>query len=434
MRKKKVLIIDGASSAKQLAMLLINNGHEVYHMTSGSEERYNVPEYVKKNYVAEMTDGVDYVECLNYDTSKTSEENAERLHSYGFDAVIPGTESAVWVAESIGRELGLPGNNPDTCCKRRDKYYMQKALKDAGIRSIDTILTSSVDEALRFYRKQQNSKMIIKPCSSAGSEGVILCKSEQEVRARFLESINKKDFYGNANDQLLLQEYIAGPEYVANSVSLNSKHILTDAHMYIKTNTEGESGSIVYDRMTMLHDVTNFNINYVNKALDAVGLETGVSHMEFKVDEHGPVMIEVGARIIGVSCLIYIIEALGYDLAELILATYSGDDEFDMWYDRLNSNYKPVNHMTIKFLVSFMEGEIKEIPAIENLCGLKTFKGTNLEKTKNKGKLVKTKDLITSPGLVYLIGENPDDVASDCLTIDDWERNHPEKLFTLKDC
>lgn len=434
MNKKKVLIIDGASSGKQLAMHLINNGHEVYHMTSGSEERYSIPEYVKKNYVAEMTNGVEYVECLNYDSANTAGENAEKLRSYGFDAVIPGTESGVWAAEAISRELGLPGNDPDTFCKRRDKYYMQKALRDAGIRSIDMLLTSSVDEAVEFYRKQRNARMIIKPRSSAGSEGVILCKSEQDVRRYFSDSLNKTDFYGNANEQLLLQEFISGTEFVADSVSLNGKHLLTDAHTYRKTNTEGDCGSFVYDRMTMVDDVSNFNMDYINKALDAVGIENGISHLEFKIDEQGPVMIEVGARIIGVSCLTYIIEALGYDMAELILAAYSGDEKFDRYFNRLNGNYKPVKHMTVKFFVSFQDGEIEEIPAFENLKQLKTVRDTDLGKTKHKGRIVKTRDLITSPGLVYLIGDTEEDVNADCLTINDWERNHIEKLFTFRNC
>ena len=432
--KKKVLIIDGVSTGRQLAALLINNGHEVYHMLSGSEERYNIPENVKKNYVGKMTDGMDYVECLHYDTSKTIAENAELLRSYGFEAVIPGTESGVWAAEAISRELGLPGNNPDTFCKRRDKYHMQKALKDSGIRSIDMIRTSSVDEALEFYRKQQNAKVVIKPCSSAGSEGVVLCKSEQEVRRCFSESLNKKDFYGNANEQLLLQEYITGTEYIADSVSLNGKHLLTDAHMYKKINTGGDCGAFVYDRTTLVNDVADFNIDYINKALDAVGIENGLSHMEFKVDAHGPVMIEVGARIIGLSCLTYLIEALGYDMAELILAAYSGDKDFNKWYNRLSCNYKPVKHMTIKSLISFFDGEIAGLPAIENLSKLKTFKDADFGKTTTNGRLFKTKDLITSPGIVYLIGETADDVEADCLTINDWERNHPEKLFVLKEC
>lgn len=432
--KKRILIIDGVSSGKQLAMLLIKNGHEVYHMLSGSEERYNIAEHVKKNYVAAMTDGVDYVECLHYDMSKTVVENVELLRSYGFDAVIPGTESGVWVAEVICRELGLPGNNPDTFCKRRDKYYMQKALKDAGVRSIDMLLTSSVEEALEFYRKQQNAKMIIKPCNSAGSEGVILCKSEQEVRECFLQSLNKKDFYGNANDMLLLQEYIGGREYVADSISYNGKHLLTDAHMYTKTNAVGSGGNFVYDRTSLLHSLDAFPLDYVNTALDAVGIENGLSHMELIIDEKGPVMIEVGARIIGLSCLPYMIEALGYDMAELILSAYSGDEDFEKWYEKLHYNYQPDKYLIIKSLISYVESAIQDIPAFDNLSKLKTFKGVDFGKTTNKGKIVRTRDLITSPGIVYLIGDTEESALADCLTINDWERNHPEKLFTLKDC
>ena len=431
--KKKVLIIDGASSGRELALSLINNGHEVYHMTSGAEESYNITPEHRAKYLSGMTDGVDYIKCFNYDTSKTAEENAELLRPYGIEAVIPGTESGVYTSEKICRALGLKGNDPETSYRRRDKYYMQKALKEAGIRSIDMLLTSSCDEAIEFFRKQRNGRMIIKPCSSAGSEMVFLCNCEDDIRNYFEEYLGKKDFYGNVNDEFLIQEYISGTEYVANSVSRNGKHLLAEAYEYKKINTGGDGGFFLYDRMILLHDVDDYPLDYINAALDAVGIEYGVSHMEFKVDDRGPVMIEVAARPMGESCREYNKEALGYDITELILDAHSSDEDYEKWYEKLNGKYDPAKYYIVKIVISILEGKLKDIPAYKNIAELKTVRNVNLIKALKKMELFVSDNEISSPGEVYLLGDSWEDVNRDAETIYDWERNHPEKLFTLKE-
>ena len=124
---------------------------------------------------------------------------------------------------------------------------------------------------------------------------------------------------------------------------------------------------------------------------------------------------------------------MGYDITELILDTYSSDEDFERWYQKLNVSYKPAKHFITKIVTSVLEGKLEDIPAYKNIAELKTVRKVNLIKALRRMEVFVSNNEITSPGEVYLLGDTWEDVNNDAETIYDWERNHPEKLFTLKE-
>ena len=95
---------------------------------------------------------------------------------------------------------------------------------------------------------------------------------------------------------------MGGKEYLINSISFGGNHYITD---YGFSNREITSNNgIIYDSIDMLKpegEIYNQISDYYFRVLDALGIINSASHGEIKVDDKGPVLIEVGARLPGIN-------------------------------------------------------------------------------------------------------------------------------------
>ena len=67
-------------------------------------------------------------------------------------------------------------------------------------------------------------KAVVKPVEGAGSDGVSICNARDEVRAAYRAFEGTKNVLGLDNYEVLLQEFLAGTEYVVDTVSLDGLH------------------------------------------------------------------------------------------------------------------------------------------------------------------------------------------------------------------
>ena len=67
-------------------------------------------------------------------------------------------------------------------------------------------------------------KAVVKPCEGAGSDGVTICNSKQEVRDAFLKLDGTRNVLGLTTYEVLVQEYLVGDEYVVDTVSRDGVH------------------------------------------------------------------------------------------------------------------------------------------------------------------------------------------------------------------
>merc|ERR1711972_759172 len=83
-----------------------------------------------------------------------------------------------------------------------------------------------VDRVLATWPAGGNGKFkaVVKPCSGAGSDGVTICNSHQEVRAAFLKLDGTRNVLGLTTYEVLIQEYLVGDEYVIDTVSRDGEH------------------------------------------------------------------------------------------------------------------------------------------------------------------------------------------------------------------
>jgi len=125
-------------------------------------------------------------------------------------------------ASYIAEKLKLPFTSAASIKNCRDKFISKKLWKASGIKTPETEIINSQDEALCFFRNIK-SRCVIKPKTGAGSELMFLCADEAAIKtsydiiARELEARKNNRLYNMENgNQIIIEEFIDAPEYSAD--------------------------------------------------------------------------------------------------------------------------------------------------------------------------------------------------------------------------
>lgn len=90
------------------------------------------------------------------------DETARALRALRVRAVVAGTEIGVPLAEQLAYRLGLPGNDPQTSHRRRDKGAMAAALTSAGIDAPRSLSTDRLRDALSWAHSLDTPDLVLK--------------------------------------------------------------------------------------------------------------------------------------------------------------------------------------------------------------------------------------------------------------------------------
>lgn len=228
------------------------------------------------------------------------------------DAVISiASDLASITVDYVANELGLTCNNPNFTSIRTNKYEMRKALKDNGIFTPQFEKVSNIENcSLKTY------PLIVKPTDRSGSRAISLVNNDEELKNAIDNAIAN-----SFEKKAIVEEVIYGNEYSCECISYNGKHtFLTITKKY----TTGFPKCIETGHVQP-SDLNDDQIEKVKctifKSLDALKIENGASHSEFKIDKDGNIkIIEIGARM-GGDCigsdLVYL--STGLDYLEMVI-------------------------------------------------------------------------------------------------------------------
>jgi biotin carboxylase len=317
-------------------------------------------------------------------------------------AVVAGTEIGVALAEQLAHLLGLPGNDPRTTGRRRDKGAMAAALTIAGIDAPRSLSTDRLQDALSWAHALDTPDFVLKPADSAGSDGVVFCSSPDEIRAAWTRLHEVPNAMGGANSHLIVQERLQGSQYVVNSVSApdlggTPRHTITEFWSDRRT-----GDSHVYDRLDLLNRtrlIPRILAEYTVRCLDALGIVHGPAHTEVMyVPQRGPVLIESGARPEGSYDTAAMREATGSDhIRDAVHAVVTSAP------DHLAPE-RPRSCVSKVSLIAPHDGTLDE-NLLRTLLTLPTVRG--YVGTLVPGIAVKrTTDLLTSPGRLTLAAQD----------------------------
>lgn len=192
--------------------------------------------------------------------------------------------------------LGLPGISMDTAIKSTDKGEMIKAFKEHGVESPWFHIIDNVT-ALNALLPHLSYPCILKPTDNAGSRGVMLVKSVDELIAAYQYSVSQ-----SRGGLVILEEYMTGPEVSVEVMVVDGEpHVLqvtdkltTGAPYFVEMGHNQPS-------MLPAEDVEKIK-DLACRAVKSVGINCGPSHVEIKLTPTGPKMVELGARM-GGDCI-----------------------------------------------------------------------------------------------------------------------------------
>jgi hypothetical protein len=352
----------------------------------------------------------DYVAIVSHDGDITA--TAARLAELAVTAVIPGTESGVVAADALAAALGLPGNDPRTSSRRRSKGEMASALAQAGLAHPCTIPAWSLGEALDAARVI-GAKVVVKPDTGAGGDGVTFCRDAADVEAAWRAAIGRENVMGIANDRLLVQRHIDGPLFTVNTVTCADpagRAVCYVGEVWRDTRSEVDSGKVIYDREDLLcadTDVARQISGYIGPALAALGVITGAVHSEVIVTpDGGPVLVEANCRLAGLIDPPAEDQALGRGRSHVGLAVDALTDP-KSFLERHQDPYQMLAPAAVHLDLIADRAGVVDGATLTEITRLPTVRGLTSQ-VQPGAHVTATVDLATSPGRIVLAGAAAD--------------------------
>lgn len=302
-------------------------------------------------------------------------------------AIIPGAETGVELAERLASRFGTRSNGEDFIHTRRNKFNMQEALRAAGVLAAFQAFCKTEAEAQHFVeslkKKLQGApfRCVVKPNQSTGTDSVHLCRSEEEVIQAFHAVHGQINGLSQINDGALCQEYLDGTEFVVDGVSRDGVFKVVAVWECDKRSVNG--ANFVFFGMK-LRDSSDADvrvlIEYSKKVVAALGIFQGPSHLEIKLTSsivngevhYAPCLVESATRCHGGegTWIPVVNECIGYNQVETTLNCFLRPDRFD------TLPYEPtlLSHGLEAFLVSHHTGNVVEIPGLDTVRDLPSFR------------------------------------------------------------
>lgn len=360
---------------------------------------------------------IDLANCHFYQSARCiDEKDFSNLQDIKY--FIPRYEEDVNIVDKISNFFNRRGNPMRLSNCRRDKYDMICIIKECGIRSILSQRCMNLDDLNEFTEDHKLNKYVLKPVNSASLDGFNVCNGIEELQKCFSSLIGKTNVVGLINDSLIIQEFIEGDEYVVNCVCRDGIIKVTSVWKYERYPNQLYKS----DMLIAPEEIPKGLLEYNFQVMKALEINNGASHAEIKIDEKGPVLIEIGARHGGGENSNPILKKfVGYSQIEAMLYALTDEKHFNSLPDlyKIESGY----HAKIFELTSYYEGIKWRSSFIENLIKkLKCCIGHRCF-LDDEEEIVRTVDCETTIGRVFLISQNENEIIEDEQTIQDWEKN-----------
>jgi len=244
----------------------------------------------------------------------------EQIHAAEpFVRVLPSSEGTVEFAARLNERLGLGGNSPRTATLSRDKHRMRRALREHGGALIPEFRLVGSWEEFRAAVEEVGFPCISKPVRAAASDGVARIDDASQVRAawEFTSAVQQID--AGDGGTVLVESYASGPEYSIEAVvSGGVTHVLGVTEK--TTEPEPYFNEVMHLFPAPLPAETAERMRRTAEAVaEAMGMTGGAMHLEVRLNERGPVVMECAARPGGDSIPIIARFATGVDLYEQVL-------------------------------------------------------------------------------------------------------------------
>lgn len=213
------------------------------------------------------------------------------------DALEATVEAHTLPAAQVREITGIPGTSVHTTWLCRDKPSMKEALRAAGVPTAASAAVDSLSEGKAFAARI-GYPLIVKPRSGAGAQGTTRVDTDAELEAALRE-------FGGV-ESVAVEEFVEGHEGFYDTITHGGR-VVHDwvTHYYPNVleamrerwispqfvTTNRVDGNPFYDEVRRLGA----------RVIEALGIETSATHMEWFAGPKGLRFSEIGARPPGVG-------------------------------------------------------------------------------------------------------------------------------------
>jgi carbamoylphosphate synthase large subunit len=207
-------------------------------------------------------------------------------------------EAHVTAAAAVRERCGIPGTSVHTTFLCRDKPSMKEALRKAGIPCAQSIGSGDREEITDFARRV-GYPLIVKPRDAAGASGTVKVEDDAGL-ARALD-----DFHIGRGGTAAVEEFIEGHEGFYDTLTIDGKVTHEFVSHYYPGVLEAMRTRWISPQFVATNRVDSAPGYDEVKAMgrrviEALGIETSATHMEWFFGPKGLKFSEIGCRPPGV--------------------------------------------------------------------------------------------------------------------------------------
>ncbi|PHM62558.1 ATP-grasp domain-containing protein [Xenorhabdus ishibashii] len=406
--KEYVALVDVYSSGNFLPRFFKENGISLIHVQS-------TPELMPSMLGPNLS---EYELNLVY-TGYNLDEIINSLKEKEVIAVIAGQEPGVTLADLLSESLNLRNSNGTRLSSsRRNKYDMIETLHKNNIKVACQIKSSDKEDIINWVNDKNGYPCVIKPLSSASTDGVTICFNERDVVDACDVVLKNKDIFGVDNEEILVQSFLDGDEYIVDTVSCDGHVYICGIWKYVKRMVCG--GKKIYDRDVLIDENTyeaKLLVKYIYKVLPALGIMNGPAHAEVILTNEGPALVEIGARLNGNMEPDFHDIVLGNNQARITYISYCSPDRFLKNFS--GKTYIKSKEACVLNTSTKLDGVITEINerVVNEIKGLDTVFKLVVKYGVGR-KITPTIDLLSSPLRIFVYSDDITAIEIDYQKID----------------
>ena len=229
-----------------------------------------------------------------FDEEQAAITIARAVGDLGIDRVESNWEPFVLLAARVRELLGVPGMSRDAVLGFRDKQLMKDRIQAAGLR-VPRGERASTEAEVREAAERVGMPLIIKPIAGAGSADTFRCDDAADLE-RVLSRIRHVN-------EVSVEEFIDGDEFTYDTVCIDGKPVFENVAQYYPRPLTFRSEQWISPAQLVYRDIYDPNravidgIKLGRGVLDALGMGTGFTHMEWYRKRDGEVVFgEIGCR------------------------------------------------------------------------------------------------------------------------------------------
>lgn len=263
---------------------------------------------------ARLADHVVVPDALDPQVISQAVQGIQRSTGRPVDRLVGTLEELQVPLGQVRDELGIEGMGAHAGRNFRDKARMKSVLRARGLPCARHALVHSPDEALAFV-ESVGYPIIVKPQAGSGSRGTYRLSGPDDLTACLRSMPAGKD------RPLMFEEFIQGEEHSFDSITLGGRPVWYSINDYLPGALDVVREPWIQWCVLLPREVDDPRYDGIKRvaadALAALGMDTGMSHMEWFRRPDGSVAIsEVGARPPGARFMHLISWAHDFDLFE----------------------------------------------------------------------------------------------------------------------